>query len=109
MIEIVDGLLLCPFCGDDATHIDEISSGWRSQEDGDVHTATFSAISGTLVEGPDTKLNYSSRRHWFEIHVDCEQCEGGNIIMAQHKGGTEIQLIPNRITSVRQLTTRAGN
>ena len=93
------GCLVCPFCNDIATHLDQVSAGYPSPSDYDegsfdYRTATFSAVTGEVTHGPLTELKNSSRRHWLEIHVNCETCPGGTIILAQNKGATMVSLVP---------------
>lgn len=101
-----NGVMLCPFCSDDLTHVDEISAGYFPGDDYDqgatsASTATFNATNGEVRQGPMTDLRYSDRRHWVEIHIDCEVCHGGTLVLGQCKGFTEIYLVPTVKTSVR--------
>lgn len=89
------GNLLCPRCGSDVTHIDEVSAGVRrGGEDSAVQAMTFSAVTGETRGPVHTDLAHSPRRHWIEIHIDCELCPGGSLILAQHKGSTRVSWVP---------------
>lgn len=107
VLNVVGGVLICPFCHEDMTHVDEASAGFYSGSDYDngsyrANTATFNATNGTVENGTETDLTYSSRRHWLEVHIDCELCDGGSIVFAQCKGATEVFLVPTPVpVSVR--------
>lgn len=109
-----EGVLFCPFCGDITTHLDQVSAGYPSPSDYDTGsfeygTATFSAVTGKVTHGPLTKLKYSSRRHWLEIHIGCENCPGGTIILAQNKGATMVKLMPTpEPTTAGEVVRRGG-
>ena len=96
----ISGEMLCPFCGANYTHLDEVSFGYREsfggprREDAPVNTATFNARAGELRLSSQRPVEYSGRRHWIELHVDCESCPGGTIVLAQHKGVTQFTLVP---------------
>jgi hypothetical protein len=97
--------LVCPFCKPSdvpptCTHIDEVTGGYYEGKDydcGDQRAAarTFRAVNGTISDEIYTDLRYSSRRHWVEIHIDCEFCYGGSLVLAQCKGSTQVFLVPN--------------
>lgn len=86
-------VLVCPLCGEQTTHIDEVVFGYR-REDEISNLATFNAVDGELTRhGVDTR-GYSSRRHWVGLVIDCEICPGAMVVFAQHKGGTEVSVVP---------------
>lgn len=96
LLRVTDyGALLCPFCGFNCTHVDEVSAGIPLPSGcAPPHAAvTFSAVTGKVEGGPQTDLAYSRDRHWLEIHIDCEGCPGGTIILAQHKGETRVSMV----------------
>lgn len=89
----------CPFCHREMTHIDDVSIAYRAEnissyqpEDGRLVGVTLDAKRGELRSGKKPQENYSRRRHYVELHIDCESCDGGSIIFAQNKGATEIYL-----------------
>lgn len=90
-----DDLLACPSCASEYTHIDKIRAGVR-REDRDVTAVELDMEEGQFnfapYQGGETP---SSRRHWLEIVIDCEQCSGGTLILAQHKGVTQTRYIAN--------------
>lgn len=92
-----DGVLICPWCRGEFTHIDEVSAGTR-HEDGPIRPMTFDAVEGELRKGTPgsrDRTGRSPRRHWIEVHVDCEQCPGGAIVFVQHKGETQVAFVAN--------------
>lgn len=88
-----DNDLACPSCGWAYTHIDKIRAGVR-REDRDVTAVELDMEEGRFTfepyKGGETP---SSRRHWLEIVIDCENCAGGTLVLAQHKGVTQTQFI----------------
>jgi hypothetical protein len=86
--------LACPSCGWAYTHIDKIRAGVR-REDRLVTAVELDMEEGQFdfapFEGDETP---SSRRHWLEVVIDCENCPGGTLILAQHKGVTRTQYVP---------------
>lgn len=102
-----DEYLQCPFCGGSCTHLDAVSCGYHTSYDNGsspVATATMRGTVGQLVSGAYTDLDYSERRHWIELHIDCETCDGGSVVFAQHKGSTEVYLVPNAVPVSARLT-----
>ncbi len=79
-----DGHLECPNCGSSyGTHVDRVS---LVGSEGSPRITVEST--GTVTVGEAPGYSRSSRAHWFEVHVGCEFCPGGDITFAQHKGWT---------------------
>ena len=72
--------------------------GYR-QQDKTPHKATFDAVNGVLKLHGEAEEEYSSRRHWVGLVIDCEQCPGGALVFAQHKGATEVVKVPTNAIS----------
>lgn len=91
-----DGLLLCPLCGDDYVHLNDVFVAGRPEgEDGPIKNVTVSnagrVTEGDLVEFPSQQVG---RRHSLALAGDCEHCgEGFAIEFRQHKGQTRVQVI----------------
>lgn len=94
-VKIVNGELVCPFCGGNYLHQVKTSVYQRSEDD---DTCTL-----TVVEGFCTQVtalapndgNPSGRRQGLVIRFDCEFSGGDNhpdmpieLCIAQHKGNT---------------------
>ena len=90
-----DGTIACPWCGSGWTHINWVHIGARD-EDRPTVPIVINAITadisltvptvGTAGTGP----LQGQRRHWIELQVDCEECPGGTLTLAQHKGATRL-------------------
>ncbi|WP_067842255.1 hypothetical protein [Nocardia lijiangensis] len=91
-----DNDLACPNCGWAYTHIDKVRAGVRT-EDAPITFVELDIVEGQFgfkprrYEGTETP---SGRRQWLEIVIDCEQCAGGTLVLAQHKGVTQTRYIP---------------
>jgi len=88
-----DNNLRCPNCGDvNGTHIDTVVIGARG-EDAPVTRIVVDASAASVAMGPGGPgdgEHPSRRRHWIELVVGCEFCDGGSIVLAQHKGQTAV-------------------
>ena len=84
----------CPFCGSEYTHVDSVTIGMRGREDGPAFVRTIDVMTGARSEAEEPVLEFSRRRQWLEIHIDCEFCAGGSVALAQVKGVTECTLVP---------------
>ena len=88
--------LKCPFCPSEYVHIELVHVGAR-REDQPPYLITVDAIAGQVRENPAYEAR-SSRRQWVELVVNCEGCDGGSIVLAQHKGQTLVNLNSGRPT-----------
>lgn len=84
------GRLLCPLCGENWAHVDEVFVAGRPREDGDVepvhvdHGGRVSRDQAVALPIPDV-----GRRHAFALKGWCETCQGAfTIEFKQHKGQT---------------------
>lgn len=87
------GRLHCPFCDGDYVHLDLVHIGAR-QEDKPPYRISVDAVAGTVDEAPAFGEPLSRRRQWVELVVNCEFCPGGSVVLAQHKGQTEVSVRP---------------
>jgi hypothetical protein len=94
-----DDAMACPWCGEGYLHVDRVGIAAR-QEDRPPTTIDVNAVTGTITVG-DATVNqigdtgfWNQRRHWIELHTNCEMCDGGVITLAQHKGQTRLILHP---------------
>jgi hypothetical protein len=81
--------LICPWCDQEWTHVEEVKVGVRG-EDKPPWLLTVNAVTGDITEMPGFEEK-STRRQWVELVIDCEQCAGGTIVFAQHKGMTLVK------------------
>lgn len=91
----VDGILLCPLCGFDHIHVDEVQISAR-EEDAEPDEITVHAITGVVSThclDPAPSAG-SSRRHRISISGDCEGCGGKfALVFTQRKGMTYIEAV----------------
>ncbi|WP_432945824.1 hypothetical protein ACQPXM_06605 [Kribbella sp. CA-253562] len=90
----LDDQLLCPFCGFDYTHIETVRVGARKEDD-PVYLIAVEPSTARIEAAYSTEQPPSSRRSWVELIVDCEECPGGSIVIAQHKGQSFVSTRPN--------------
>ena len=90
-----DDVMLCPSCAEPYVHIDEVVFSYR-QEDKTPHKATFDAVDGVLRLHGAAPEEYSSRRQWVGLVINCECCDGGMLVFAQHKGVTHVIEVPTK-------------
>jgi hypothetical protein len=87
--------LLCPACGFNCTHVDEVYVAGRPREDGDVFPVHVTA--GGLVSqglGVDLPSEDIGRRHVITLTGWCEGCSKSFAIeFKQHKGETYLKLL----------------
>lgn len=86
--------LLCPKCGEEYTHLDDVYVAGRQREDGDV-TPVHVDSSGALQSGASVSLPVSDvgRRHVISIKGSCETCGAEFAIeFKQHKGVTMVSV-----------------
>ena len=85
-----DGLI-CPKCGCDNLHQNEVSVFWRKQED----SAECASIGSSVLQTNyfvDPGRNPSPRRDGLLIKFYCEQCDADpELAIYQHKGTTYIK------------------
>ncbi len=83
--------LACPSCGSEYTHVDKVRAGVR-KEDGAVTAVELDLEAGQFNFAPfGDEETPSRRRHWLEVVIDCENCSGGTLTFAQHKGVTQMK------------------
>jgi hypothetical protein len=90
--------LLCPFCNFEYVHINTVNIGARG-EDGPPYRISVDAVAGAEREDPEFGEALSSRRHWVELIVECENCASGSIVFAQHTGQTLVSTRSARLPS----------
>lgn len=91
----VNEYLRCPRCGALETHLEKIRAGIRGEDDQPT-LVDLDIVSGSLTFTPyddENHIERSSRRQWLELVIDCEHCEGGTLVLAQHKGVTLVKYI----------------
>lgn len=83
--------LLCPGCGHDYTHVDQVVAHARpSGETGPVLGVMLGA-NGLVQQGVSVPGN-TARRHSFGLVGTCEECRGAFIVeFEQHKGQTSVR------------------
>lgn len=86
---------LCPSCGEDYVHLDNVYIAGRPREDGDIVPVHVNAA-GHVKQGFEVDLPTADigRRHAITIAGWCELC-GANfaIEFKQHKGQTEVRVL----------------
>jgi hypothetical protein len=95
------GHLLCPRCGDDYVHVDDVFVAGRPREDGPVFPVHVNS-DGNVREGQQVSLPVSAdRRHSIGVQGWCEKCSGRFVIeFRQHKGQTLVDVLEERWVSV---------
>lgn len=89
-------LLVCPRCGFDHMHHQEVER-WDRSEDARIETHILAGYGHAQVQvEEESGRNPSSRRSGLIIRFECEGCGGGpddriELSIAQHKGQTEIE------------------
>jgi hypothetical protein len=93
-----DGLLLCPECGHDATHVEHVRVAAR-REDRDVNEITVDAVTGRVTTHGETPAPMGElregRRHRIAVTGHCEEGHCFAIVFTQHKGGTFVEVVPD--------------
>jgi len=87
--------LVCPRCGEHETHVEKIRAGVRG-EDTQPTIVDLDIVWGKLEFTPYSDEMYierSRRRQWLELVIECEHCEGGTLVLAQHKGVTLVDYV----------------
>lgn len=91
-----DGVLRCPHCGDQWTHIDRVEAAAR-REDGPFTNITVDGTTGQVgtegaaAVGTDVGIG---RRHRIVLVGDCETCGATlELIFTQHKGQTLVEWV----------------
>jgi hypothetical protein len=83
--------LLCPFCGDEWTHVDTVTVATASGRSVTVTASGEDSLSTFRVEPGAEKS--SGRRHDVRLLVNCEMgCPPTWIVLQQHKGRTFVEL-----------------
>jgi len=93
-----NGLLLCPVCDWNATHMEIVRVAAR-REDRDFNEITVNAITGQIathgeVSAPTGPKEHEGRRQRIALTGYCE--EGNHsfaIVFTQHKGGTYVETV----------------
>lgn len=99
-----DGHLACPHCGGDYLHHDCVQIFETGET---IHGSLHVTVRGgdrpsnckrspSVVIDHDVRGNPSERRQGLRIEFWCEECGGSRceLVIAQRKGNTEIELIP---------------
>ena len=93
------GVLLCPFCDFEYTHLDLVQVAARA-EDGPFTEIAVDAVTGGVaqpspVSAPAGEIVGTGRRHRIAIHGWCEGCHRYfDLVFTQHKGETYAEIIP---------------
>lgn len=88
-------MLICPLCGEDYVHLDDVYMAGRPREDGpyvNVHVDNAGRIDqGDFLNMP---IQSGGRRHTIAVSGWCEMCAGRFAIeFRQHKGQTELAIL----------------
>jgi len=90
------GVLRCPHCGDQWTHIDRVDVAARS-EDGPFSNITVDATTGQIGTQGDPAVGTHvgvGRRHRIVLVGSCEICGAAlELIFTQHKGQTLVEWV----------------
>ncbi|MEV6350271.1 hypothetical protein [Actinoplanes sp. NPDC051851] len=93
-----NGLLLCPTCGWDATHVEIVRVAARL-EDQDLNEITVNAITGQInthggEAAPAGPKEGEGRRQRVAVTGYCEEGQHSfAIVFTQHKGGTYVETV----------------
>lgn len=89
-----DGILACPQCGAETTHVDDAYLDGRPRDDGD-HEPVHVDRKGRVSTGQPFPTEFEGgRRHAFTLVGWCEQCGGRfGIVWRQHKGATIVSVL----------------
>jgi uncharacterized Zn finger protein (UPF0148 family) len=92
------GLLLCPVCKFDATHV-EVALVSARTEDVDANEIKVDATNGQVqthraVSAPTGPTQGVGRRHRIALEGTCEEGHSFAIVFTQHKGGTFVEAVP---------------
>jgi hypothetical protein len=93
-----DRLLLCPVCGFNATHVDEVRIAAR-REDRDFNLVTVDAVTGRVATHEQSPVPVgeavaAGRRHRIAVMGRCEEGHDFAIVFTQHKGSTFLEVVP---------------
>lgn len=96
MIDLVfdfdQGIVKCPGCGDEYTHLRNVSVYSRPQgEDRPTITTRVDSMGGANIELGGEESNPSSRRGAVVLHFECESRCRFDLKLVQHKGMTFVQ------------------
>jgi len=94
MIDISDGVLLCPSCSGNCTHIDTVYAITRVEEDAEPVVVAL-GNNGTVTHVTDyvSAFGNTGRRHEFRLVGYCETCsEAIQLTFRQHKGQTLVRV-----------------
>lgn len=93
-----DSRLLCPSCGSDYVHIDDVHIGGRSREDGPWRNVTVDSTGKVDTAPPAVAAPTSpGRRHFMTLVGWCETCQAVfGVAFIQHKGRTLVEAIQQR-------------
>lgn len=86
--------LICPLCGSEWTHVDDVFVAGRPREDGPLVPVHVDS-SGQVREGSDviSPVGDEGRRHSIALVGYCETCTGQFAIeFRQHKGQTHVSV-----------------
>jgi len=93
-----NGLLLCPVCNWDATHMEVVRVAAR-REDDDFNEITVNAITGQIsthgaVPAPTGPAQGEGRRQRIAVTGYCEEGQHSfAVVFTQHKGGTYVETV----------------
>jgi hypothetical protein len=104
-----DGLLVCPLCGSNWTHVDDVFIAGRPREAGPIVPIHVDA-EGRVRNGSQVALPITpDRRHSIGLQGYCETCSGRFVIeFEQHKGQTRVDVLEQRWVSRTHGTVEDG-
>lgn len=88
-----ENLLLCPGCGGEYLHVDDVYVAGRPREDGPFVPVHVDASGRVNTSDPTIPGGTPGRRHTITLAADCELC-GGHFAwqFQQHKGRTIVEV-----------------
>ncbi|GAA2760590.1 hypothetical protein [Actinopolymorpha rutila] len=105
MIKISDdSVLLCPLCGKDTTHLDEVRVSARPEDDEPneiaVDTGTGRVRTHEDIPAPMGDRVHEGRRDRIALVGWCEQCgDTFALVFTQHKGATFVEAVRSGVTA----------
>jgi len=89
---MIDDILICPTCGSEHLHQEEVSSIWRKEDqDGLLYTNSLKKESKEIIPSKEVPR---TRRNYLHIKFSCEECLGEKkLAFIQHKGSTYMEWV----------------